>query len=172
MLMAIRYRRSATWRSLMWCWTASSPMRTTCDRLLVEPCKRQAYCVRRQDSLRATVRFSVGVLELMSYHLLNIVPRCGRQQLTYICHCMTEYSTLRLALAVMLALIWLIGGVLVLCRCFGRFCMIVAIQCTQWMMPGPHARSRDTRGVGRLHELALQPLRTRTRQFDRAFLNR
>ena len=40
------------------------------------------------------------------------------------------------------------------------------------MMPRPHARSRDTRGVARLHELALQPLRTRTRQFDRAFLNR
>ena len=40
------------------------------------------------------------------------------------------------------------------------------------MMPGPHASSRDTRGVARLHELALQPLRTRTRQFDRAFLNR
>ena len=40
------------------------------------------------------------------------------------------------------------------------------------MMPGPHARSRDTRGVARLHELALQHLRTRTRQFDRTFLNR
>ena len=42
----------------------------------------------------------------------------------------------------------------------------------QSMVPGPHARSRDTRGVARLHELALQPLRTRTRQFGRAFLNR
>ena len=40
------------------------------------------------------------------------------------------------------------------------------------MMPGPHARSRDTRGVDRLHELALQPLRMRTGQFDRAFLDR
>ena len=40
------------------------------------------------------------------------------------------------------------------------------------MMPGPHARSRDIRGVARLYELALQPLRTRIRQFDRAFLNR
>ena len=40
------------------------------------------------------------------------------------------------------------------------------------MIPGPHPRSRVTRGVARLHELALQPLRTRTRQFDRAFLNR
>ena len=40
------------------------------------------------------------------------------------------------------------------------------------MMPGPHARSRDTRGVARLHELALQPLKTTTLQFDRAFLNR
>ena len=42
------------------------------------------------------------------------------------------------------------------------------------MMPGPHVRSRDVRsrdtcGVARLHEMALQPLRTRTRQFDRAF---
>ena len=40
------------------------------------------------------------------------------------------------------------------------------------MMTGPHARSQDTRGVARLHELALQPLSTRPRQFDRAFLNR
>ena len=40
------------------------------------------------------------------------------------------------------------------------------------MIPGPHARSRDTRCVARLHELALQPLRTRTYQFDKAFLNR
>ena len=107
------------------------PMRSTYDRLLVEPGKRQAYCVRWQDSLHATVRFSVGVLELISYYLLSTVPRCGRQQLRHIFHCLTEYSTLRLALAVMLVLIWLVGGVLVLCRCFGRFCIIAAIQCTQ-----------------------------------------
>ena len=34
------------------------------------------------------------------------------------------------------------------------------------MMLGPQARSRDTRGVARLHELVLQPFRTRTPQFD------
>ena len=60
--------------------------------------------------MHATVRFSVCVLELMSYHLLSIVPRCGRQQLRRIFHCLTEYSTLRLALAVMLVLIRLIGA--------------------------------------------------------------
>ena len=37
------------------------------------------------------------------------------------------------------------------------------------MMPGRHARSRGTRVVARLRELALQPLRPRTRQFDRTF---
>ena len=131
MLMAIRYRTSATWGSLACFWTASSPMRSTCDRLLFEPGKRQAYCVRRRDSLRATVWFSVGVLKLMSYHLLSIVPLCGRQQLRHIFRCLTE---LCMALAVMLLLIWLIGRVLVLCRCFGRFCMIAAIQCTQWCL--------------------------------------
>ena len=109
-------------------------MRSTCDRLLVEPGKWQAYCVRRQDSLRATVQFSVGVLELMSFHLLSIVLQCGGQQLRHIFHCLTDYSTLHLALAAMLVLIWIIGGVLVLCRCFGRFCMIPAIQCTQWCL--------------------------------------
>ena len=40
------------------------------------------------------------------------------------------------------------------------------------MMPGLHARRRESRGAGKLHELALQTLRTRTRQFDRAFLSR
>ena len=89
------------------------------------------YAICAICALHVTVRFSVGVLELMSYHLLSTFPRCGHQQLRHIFHCLTEYSTLRLALAVMLVLIWLIGGVLVLCRCFGRFCIIAAIQCTQ-----------------------------------------
>ena len=40
------------------------------------------------------------------------------------------------------------------------------------MLPGPHARRSRTRSTSQLHDFALEPVRSRTHQYDRVFLNR
>ena len=105
------------------------------SKLTYEEYLRQVASRARQKTgiLRKAVRLfacdSAILGRCLRAYVLPLVEYCSRggcQQLRHIFHCLTEYSTLRLALAVMLLLVWLIGGVLVLCRCFGRFCMIAA----------------------------------------------